>query len=62
MFVMMNGARLNTGIQALGLANTTYQRAFAYAQERLQLQAPCEPAANSNRPIRSPCIQLCNAC
>lgn len=40
MFVMMNAARLNTGIQALGLADAAYQQAKGYAQERLQLKAP----------------------
>jgi hypothetical protein len=40
MFVMMNAARLNTGIQALGVADAAYQQAHAYAQERLQLKAP----------------------
>ncbi len=40
MFVMMNAARLNTGIQALGVADAARQQAQAYAQERLQLKAP----------------------
>jgi alkylation response protein AidB-like acyl-CoA dehydrogenase len=40
MFVMMNAARLNTGIQALGLADAAYLQAAAYAEERLQLKAP----------------------
>jgi alkylation response protein AidB-like acyl-CoA dehydrogenase len=43
MFVMMNAARLNTGIQALGVADAAYQHALAYAQERLQLKAPVRP-------------------
>lgn len=43
MFVMMNAARLNTGIQALGIADAAYQQAAAYAQERLQLKAPVRP-------------------
>lgn len=43
MFVMMNAARLNTGIQALGVADAAYQQALAYAQERLQLKAPLRP-------------------
>lgn len=43
MFVMMNAARLNTGIQALGLADAAYQQAAAYAEERLQLKAPVRP-------------------
>jgi alkylation response protein AidB-like acyl-CoA dehydrogenase len=36
MFVMMNAARLGVGIQGLGLAETAYQSAVAYAKERLQ--------------------------
>ncbi len=35
MFVMMNEARLGVGIQGLGLAETAYQSAAAYAKERL---------------------------
>lgn len=36
MFTMMNGARLGTGIQGLGLASVSYQNAVAFARERLQ--------------------------
>jgi butyryl-CoA dehydrogenase len=36
MFTMMNAARLAVGIQGLGLAETAYQSAAAYARERLQ--------------------------
>jgi alkylation response protein AidB-like acyl-CoA dehydrogenase len=36
MFTMMNVARLAVGIQGLGLAETAYQSAAAYAKERLQ--------------------------
>jgi alkylation response protein AidB-like acyl-CoA dehydrogenase len=36
MFTMMNAARLAVGIQGLGLAETAYQSATAYARERLQ--------------------------
>jgi butyryl-CoA dehydrogenase len=35
-FTMMNAARLAVGIQGLGLAETAYQSACAYARERLQ--------------------------
>jgi alkylation response protein AidB-like acyl-CoA dehydrogenase len=35
-FTMMNAARLAVGIQGLGLAETAYQSASAYARERLQ--------------------------
>lgn len=36
MFTMMNGARLGTGIQGLGLASVAYQNAVTFARERLQ--------------------------
>jgi alkylation response protein AidB-like acyl-CoA dehydrogenase len=48
MFTMMNAARLAVGIQGLGLAETAYQSAMAYARERRQGRAiggPAEPAA-----------------
>ena len=40
MFVMMNSARLDVGAQAVGVAERSFQRAFAYAQERRQGRAP----------------------
>ncbi|GAJ28214.1 acyl-CoA dehydrogenase C-terminal domain-containing protein [Acidomonas methanolica] len=36
MFAMMNTERLGVGIQGLGIAETAYQSAVAYAKERLQ--------------------------
>ncbi len=36
MFTMMNAARLETGIQGLGLASVAYQNAAEFARERLQ--------------------------
>ncbi len=36
MFVMMNQARLSVGIQGLGVADRAYQRASAYANDRIQ--------------------------
>ncbi|HLI13436.1 MAG TPA: acyl-CoA dehydrogenase C-terminal domain-containing protein [Alphaproteobacteria bacterium] len=39
MFVMMNAARLGVGIQGLGIAETAYQSAVAYARDRLQGRA-----------------------
>jgi len=38
MFVMMNAARQGVAVQALGVADHAYQRALAYARERLQGQ------------------------
>ncbi len=40
MFVMMNTARIGTGIQALGINEWAYQKAVAYAYERVQSRAP----------------------
>ena len=39
MFTMMNEARLEVGIQGLGVAEVAYQSAAAYAKERLQGRA-----------------------
>jgi hypothetical protein len=36
MFQMMNAARINTGVAALGTASSAYQNAVSYAKERLQ--------------------------
>jgi alkylation response protein AidB-like acyl-CoA dehydrogenase len=40
MFTMMNNARLGVGIQALGLAERSYQKALQYAKDRKQGYAP----------------------
>ena len=36
MFVMMNGARLNVGLEAVGVGDRAYQQALGYARERIQ--------------------------
>jgi alkylation response protein AidB-like acyl-CoA dehydrogenase len=36
MFVMMNGARFNVGLEGVGIAERAYQNALAYARERIQ--------------------------
>jgi 3-(methylthio)propanoyl-CoA dehydrogenase len=36
MFVMMNGARFNVGLEGLAVADRAYQKALAYARERIQ--------------------------
>ncbi len=36
MFTMMNAARLNVGVQGVGVAEAAYQKALAYAHERKQ--------------------------
>ncbi len=40
MFIMMNAARLDVGVQGVGVAERAYQRALAYAQDRKQGRAP----------------------
>ncbi|MEL7487984.1 MAG: acyl-CoA dehydrogenase, partial [Pseudomonadota bacterium] len=40
MFVMMNSARLDVGVQGVGIAERAYQRALAYALDRKQGRAP----------------------
>jgi alkylation response protein AidB-like acyl-CoA dehydrogenase len=49
MFTMMNVARLAVGIQGLGLAETAYQSAAAYAKERLQGRSLAGPK-NPDKP------------
>jgi hypothetical protein len=44
MFTMMNAARLDVGLQGLGLAEGAYQQAASYARERLQGRSPAGPA------------------
>jgi len=39
MFTMMNSARLNVGMQGIGLAEVSYQNALAYARDRRQGRA-----------------------
>jgi len=43
MFTMMNAERLSVGIQGLGVAETAYQSAVAYAKDRLQGRALSGP-------------------
>ncbi|SFV05696.1 acyl-CoA dehydrogenase [Pseudoduganella namucuonensis] len=43
MFVMMNAARLQVGAQGLGIAETAWQNAQAYALERVQSKAAGRP-------------------
>ena len=40
MFVMMNSARLDVGLQGVGVAERAFQRALAFAQDRRQGRAP----------------------
>ena len=51
MFIMMNAARLGVGLQGLGVAETAYQNAVAYARERRQgrsLTGAKEPAEKAD--------------
>jgi hypothetical protein len=52
MFVMMNAARLGVGMQGLGIAETAYQSAVAYARDRLQGRSLTGPK-NANGPADS---------
>lgn len=40
MFIMMNSARLDVGVQGVGIAEAAFQRALAYAQDRKQGRLP----------------------
>ena len=40
MFVMMNQARFSVGMEGVGLSERSYQRAVAYARDRVQGKAP----------------------
>jgi acyl-CoA dehydrogenase len=40
MFIMMNLARYSVGIEGIGIAERAYQRALAYARDRVQGRAP----------------------
>ncbi len=51
MFIMMNAARLGVGLQGLGVAETAYQNAVQYAEDRRQgraLTGAAEPAEKAD--------------
>lgn len=50
MFTMMNNARLNVGLQGVGVAERATQRAVAYALERRQGQRNRQPVAIAEHP------------
>ena len=54
MFSMMNDARLNVGIQAIGLAEHATQKAISYASDRLQGRVPeeCDSAIIGHPDVR----------
>jgi len=55
MFVMMNEARLGVGLEAQGLSVGAYQKAVAYAKDRIQGKSPVVPR-DKDRPA-DPIIQ-----
>jgi alkylation response protein AidB-like acyl-CoA dehydrogenase len=57
MFTMMNSARLNVGVQGVGIAERAYQQALAYAQERKQGRAPDMDTPPPHAIIAHPDIQ-----
>lgn len=60
MFVMMNSARLGTGLQALGVSELASQMALTYARERLQSRAPRslqDPAKPADPIINQPDVR-----
>ncbi|MFP5396959.1 MAG: acyl-CoA dehydrogenase C-terminal domain-containing protein [Gammaproteobacteria bacterium] len=60
MFVMMNAARLGVSNQSLGLTESAYQNAAAYAKERRQMRAlsgPKEPDQGADRIIVHPDVR-----
>jgi len=51
MFIMMNQARFSVGMEGVGLSERAYQRAVAYARERIQGKAPGVDKAAKVGPI-----------
>lgn len=50
MFIMMNAARYAVGVQGIALAERAYQKAVAYARERVQSR-PVDGSSNRSAPI-----------
>ena len=57
MFTMMNSARLNVGVQGVGIAERAYQQAVGYAKERKQGRAPEADGPAPHAIINHPDIQ-----
>ena len=51
MFIMMNQARFSVGMEGVGLSERAYQRAVAYARDRVQGRAPGAEKAVKAGPI-----------
>ena len=50
MFIMMNAARYAVGVQGIAIADRAYQKAVAYARERVQSR-PVDGSMNQSAPI-----------
>ena len=57
MFTMMNSARLNVGVQGVGIAERAYQQALAYAKDRKQGKAIEADGPGPHAIIEHPDIQ-----
>ncbi|MDQ2664344.1 MAG: acyl-CoA dehydrogenase family protein, partial [Candidatus Eremiobacteraeota bacterium] len=57
MFVMMNAARFSVGVQAIGIADRAYQRALAYAKERVQSRDSASRNGGAVRIIEHPDVR-----
>jgi alkylation response protein AidB-like acyl-CoA dehydrogenase len=57
MFIMMNAARYAVGMQGLGVADRAYQKAVAYARERVQSRPVDGSAPNSVTIIHHPDVR-----
>jgi len=51
MFIMMNQARFSVGMEGVGISERAYQRAVAYARERVQGKSPGSEKAGKAGPI-----------
>ncbi|MEK9690287.1 MAG: acyl-CoA dehydrogenase family protein [Burkholderiaceae bacterium] len=47
MFLMMNSARLHVALQGIGLLDAAHQKAYTYAQQRMQMRAPVRADAKA---------------
>jgi 3-(methylthio)propanoyl-CoA dehydrogenase len=57
MFIMMNLARFGVGLQGVGIAERSYQRAVAFARERVQSRDVAAPKEPSVPIIRHPDVR-----
>ncbi|WP_448680845.1 acyl-CoA dehydrogenase [Pseudomonas nicosulfuronedens] len=57
MFIMMNAARFSVGIEGIGLAERAYQRAVAYARQRIQGTEIGVPGREKAAIIRHPDVR-----